>query len=252
MNTSIGQSRRQAGGADAVGKPHAAEDFHGAGVAPLHLGQELRCLLLLDQRAAHAAHAEIDGERQPHRTGADDQNPCGTMGIPWHGNALSTACKDAQARGLPTRLAGAIGRATAHSALPEIDAQWWRCRKFGRRPVQRASEAKAMKIAIPDDYQDMVHRLACFRSSPGTTSRATASRRATSTNSSSGCATPMSWSRSASGSIFPARCWSACRELKLHRAGRAQRRHHRFCRLHANSAFRSRPARAIRRTRRPN
>ena len=66
--------RRQAGGADAVGEPHAAVDFHGAGVAPLHLGQELRGLLLLDQGAAYAAQAEIDGEGQAHRTGADDQN----------------------------------------------------------------------------------------------------------------------------------------------------------------------------------
>ena len=65
---------RQAGGADAVGEPHATVDFHGAGVAPFHLGQELRGLLLLDQRAAHAAHAEIDGERQAHWPSADDQN----------------------------------------------------------------------------------------------------------------------------------------------------------------------------------
>ncbi len=66
--------RRQAGGADAVGKSHAAEDFHGPRVAALHLGQELRRLLLLDERAAHAAHAEIDGEGEPDRPGADDQN----------------------------------------------------------------------------------------------------------------------------------------------------------------------------------
>ena len=45
MNTSIGHVGRQAGGADSLGEPHAAEDFHGAGVAALHLGQQLRRLL---------------------------------------------------------------------------------------------------------------------------------------------------------------------------------------------------------------
>ncbi len=75
--------RRQAGGADAVGEPHAAEDFHGPGVAALHLGQELRRLLLLDERAAHAAHAEIDGEGEPHRPRADDQNVRIDHDNPW-------------------------------------------------------------------------------------------------------------------------------------------------------------------------
>src|SRR5712692_4119437 len=65
---------RQAGGTDAVCEPHAAEDFHGAGIAPLHLGKELRCFLLLDERAAHAAQPEIDREGQPDRTRADDEN----------------------------------------------------------------------------------------------------------------------------------------------------------------------------------
>ena len=37
-------------------------------------GQQLRRALLLDQRAAHAAPAEVDGERQPDRAGADDEN----------------------------------------------------------------------------------------------------------------------------------------------------------------------------------
>jgi hypothetical protein len=66
--------RRQAGGAEPLGQPHAAEDFHGARVAALHLGQPLRRVLALDQQAADAAPAEVDGERQPHRPGADDKN----------------------------------------------------------------------------------------------------------------------------------------------------------------------------------
>src|SRR6266849_5529199 len=65
---------RQAGGTDAVCEPHAAEDFHGAGIAPLHLGKKLRRFLLLDERAAHAAQPEIDRKGQPDRARADDKN----------------------------------------------------------------------------------------------------------------------------------------------------------------------------------
>src|SRR5438445_372816 len=63
----------QPGGADLPGETHAPEDFHRAGVAALHLGKELRRFLALDQSAAHALLAEIDGERQSDRPGADDQ-----------------------------------------------------------------------------------------------------------------------------------------------------------------------------------
>src|SRR3989441_8964497 len=63
----------QAGGADLVDDSHAPEDFHGARIAPFHLRQELRRFLLLDQRAAHPAHAEIDGERKTDRAAADDE-----------------------------------------------------------------------------------------------------------------------------------------------------------------------------------
>src|SRR2546425_169167 len=61
------------GGADLVDDSHAPEDFHGARIAPFHLRQELRRFLLLDQRAAHPAHAEIDGERKTDRAAADDE-----------------------------------------------------------------------------------------------------------------------------------------------------------------------------------
>ncbi len=66
--------RRQPHRANAVGKTHATVDLHRARVAPLHLRQKLRRVLLLDERAAHPAHAEIDGERQPRRAPADNEN----------------------------------------------------------------------------------------------------------------------------------------------------------------------------------
>ena len=67
-------ARRQPGGADFVRQPQPPVDFHGARVAALHLRPHVRRAFLLDQRAAHAAAAEIDGERQPDRAGADDEN----------------------------------------------------------------------------------------------------------------------------------------------------------------------------------
>src|SRR5438034_1195665 len=67
---------RRMGIADLVGDSHAPEDFHGARIAPFHLRQKLRCFLLLDQRAAHAASAEIDGEGKADRAAADDEYLC--------------------------------------------------------------------------------------------------------------------------------------------------------------------------------
>jgi hypothetical protein len=83
---------RQAGRADALGKAHAAEHFHGPGIAALHLGQELRRLLLLDQRAGDAAHTEIDRKHQPDRTGADNEDLRVDHGDPLsHGLMISSA-----------------------------------------------------------------------------------------------------------------------------------------------------------------
>ena len=65
---------RKAGVADFLHDAEAAVDFHGAGVAALHLGQELRRFFLLEQDAAHAAAAEVDGERQADGSGADDDD----------------------------------------------------------------------------------------------------------------------------------------------------------------------------------
>src|SRR6266853_1425945 len=61
-------------GIDAVCEPHASEDFHGAGIASLHLGKELRRFLLLDERTAHAAQPKIDRKDQSDRARADDEN----------------------------------------------------------------------------------------------------------------------------------------------------------------------------------
>ena len=65
---------REAGIADFLRDAEPAVDLHGAGVAPLHLGQKLRRVLLLEQDAAHAAAAKIDGEREPDRAGADNDD----------------------------------------------------------------------------------------------------------------------------------------------------------------------------------
>ena len=65
---------RQAGLANAIHNSDAPVDLHRAGIAALHLGQELRRVFLLDDRASHAAASEIDGKRQARGTGADDEN----------------------------------------------------------------------------------------------------------------------------------------------------------------------------------
>src|SRR5258707_4145623 len=73
---------RQSGGTDAVCEPHAAEDFHGAGIAALHLGKELRRFLLLDERPAHARKPQIARKDQPDRARADDENLGVDLGDP--------------------------------------------------------------------------------------------------------------------------------------------------------------------------
>ena len=67
---------RQAGVADFLRNAEPAVDFHRPGVAPFHLGQELRRILLLQQNAVHAAAPKIDRERQAHGSSADDDDFC--------------------------------------------------------------------------------------------------------------------------------------------------------------------------------
>ena len=64
----------QSRGADLSRKSDAAIHLHGPRIDALHLRQEGRPLLLLDQRAAHAALAEVDRKRQPGRPAADDED----------------------------------------------------------------------------------------------------------------------------------------------------------------------------------
>src|SRR5215831_16117217 len=91
---------RQAGATDAICEPHAPEDFHGAGVAPLHLGKELRRFLLLDERTAHAAQPEINRKGQSDRARPDDEN----LGIGHRGppvtKAVGTNTSDGEASSL--------------------------------------------------------------------------------------------------------------------------------------------------------
>ena len=69
-----GHVARKPGIADLLRDAEPPVDFHGAGVAPLHFWQELRRVLLLEQDAAHAPAAEIDGEREPDRPGTDNDD----------------------------------------------------------------------------------------------------------------------------------------------------------------------------------
>ena len=69
-----GHVARKSGVADFLRDAEPAVDLHGARVAPLHLGQELRCLLLLQKNAPHAAAAEVDRERQADGASADNND----------------------------------------------------------------------------------------------------------------------------------------------------------------------------------
>jgi hypothetical protein len=69
-----GNVGREAGGAHFLGEPHAPVDLHGARVAALHLGKELRRLLLLDERDADAFLSERHRQREPGRARPDHEN----------------------------------------------------------------------------------------------------------------------------------------------------------------------------------
>ena len=64
----------QPGRPDLRGQPHPPEDLHRPGVAPLHLRQELRRGLPVDQRAVDAAASEIDGQGEADRSRADHEH----------------------------------------------------------------------------------------------------------------------------------------------------------------------------------
>ena len=59
---------------DLARQAEPAIDLHRAGVAALHLGKELRGVLLLDKGATDAAHPEVDRQGQSDRPGSDDDD----------------------------------------------------------------------------------------------------------------------------------------------------------------------------------
>ena len=66
---------RQAGIAHGCGDAEAAEDLHGAGRDMVALGlRRLRALPRFGDHHVDAAPGEIDREREPDRSGADDQD----------------------------------------------------------------------------------------------------------------------------------------------------------------------------------
>ena len=94
----------QPGRPNLLRQPHPPEDLHRPGVAPFHFRQELRGGLFLDHRAADAAAAEVDGQRESDRAGADDQDIGGeTMR---HLSRARPAGRSSVARHTPHRRAG--------------------------------------------------------------------------------------------------------------------------------------------------
>jgi hypothetical protein len=73
---------RKSGVANFGRNAHPAIDLHGTGVAPLHFRKKLRGILLFKQRATHASPTQVNGERQTHGAGADDDNLCIQTTIP--------------------------------------------------------------------------------------------------------------------------------------------------------------------------
>src|SRR5262249_25754535 len=81
----------------------AAAEFHGARADDVHL-RLLDCAVgLLDQRAGHAAPAELAREREPDRARADDQDrrPLGHVIPPLQGRALALWAGTAARRIMP-------------------------------------------------------------------------------------------------------------------------------------------------------
>src|SRR5262249_22293433 len=64
---------REPGVANLPGEAHAPIDLHAARVDALHLWQELRRFLLLDDGAAYTAQTEIDREREAGWSGPDNE-----------------------------------------------------------------------------------------------------------------------------------------------------------------------------------
>src|SRR5207244_3812825 len=87
------------GSTNVLGKAEATENFHRPRVAAFHLRVAERRVVLLDQRAADAALAEIDGERQPDRSSPDDEN-LGIHSYPLYTMALRRASEPEERYGV--------------------------------------------------------------------------------------------------------------------------------------------------------
>ena len=83
INTSIGTWRGRLGVADLLRDAEPTVDLHGAGVTPLHLGEELGRFFLFEENAADAATAKIDRQRQANGSRAhnDDLGVQGSLGV---------------------------------------------------------------------------------------------------------------------------------------------------------------------------
>lgn len=69
-----GRVTRETGVADFLRDAQPTVNFHGSGIAALHLGQELRGVFLLKQDAVHPAATKIDSERKPYWTSANNND----------------------------------------------------------------------------------------------------------------------------------------------------------------------------------
>ncbi len=94
-----GTMRGKTGGANLLDNTHAPVDLHGPGVAALHLREELRRILLLDDDRAHTAESEVDGKGQSGRTRPDDEN----LGIHADSGTLGHTLTASQRRVLPVQ-----------------------------------------------------------------------------------------------------------------------------------------------------
>ena len=63
-------------GSPYTGHPEPPIDLHRAPVAALHLGQRARRRVAVDQHAANAALAQVEGQCQPDRPRPNDEDLC--------------------------------------------------------------------------------------------------------------------------------------------------------------------------------
>ena len=186
MYTSIGTSAGRPAARTFRREPHAAEDLHGARVAALHLRQELRRGLALDQRAAHAALAEVDGEHQPHRSRADDQDfgidrliiisrmraIIAALAAGLHGSpARRTSRRAPSTSSFPTRRAPAPTSSRARSAR-KLAERWKVAVVTENKPGATGNIGADFVAKAPPDGTTLLVAATSFAHQPGAQSRA--------------------------------------------------------------------------------